>query len=103
MKIQSVTPVLFVDRVEPTRDFFLQLGFTILFDVPDGDHLGFVGLMKDGAQVMVKMRGNTNESAQVQALTRESHRAVLFIEVDDLDATIGLVKSCKVVAERISN
>lgn len=100
MKIQSVTPVLFVDRVEPTRDFFLQLGFTILFDVPEGDHLGFVGLMKDGAQVMVETRGNTNESAQVQALTKESRRAVLFIEVDDLDAAMALVKDAKVVAER---
>ena len=62
MKISSVTPVLFVDRVEPTRDFFLKAGFSVMFDVPEGDHLGFVGLTKDGAQVMVETRGNSNRS-----------------------------------------
>ena len=27
MRIASATPVLFVDRVEPTRDFFKRAGF----------------------------------------------------------------------------
>ena len=54
MKVASITPVLFVDRVEPTRDFFLKAGFTVMFDVPEGDRLGFVGLTRDGAQVMVE-------------------------------------------------
>src|SRR3954471_3249305 len=35
MKISRATPVLFVDRVEPTRDFFTKVGFTVLFDVPE--------------------------------------------------------------------
>jgi hypothetical protein len=100
MKIISATPVLFVDRVEPTRDFFLKAGFTVMFDVPEGDHLGFVGLTKDGAQVMVETRGNANEKKPFQDLTRESRRAVLFIEVDDVDAVIAALKGAKVVAER---
>ena len=57
MKISSATPVLFVDRVEPTRDFFLRAGFEVMFDVPEGDHLGFVGLHQGEAQVMVETRG----------------------------------------------
>ena len=61
MKISRATPVLFVDRVEPTRDFFSKLGFTVLFDVPEGDRLGFVGMEKDGVQVMVETRGNPAE------------------------------------------
>lgn len=100
MKISSATPVLFVDRVEPTRDFFLKLGFEVMFDVPEGDHLGFVGLTRDGVQVMVETRGNTNESPRVQALTRESRRAVVFIEVDDLDAVISTLAGAPVAAER---
>ena len=100
MKVASAAPVLFVDRVEPTRDFFLKAGFTVMFDVPEGDHLGFVGLTRDGVQVMVETRGNANEKKPFQDLTRESRRAVLFIEVDDVDAVIAALKGAKVVAER---
>ena len=100
MKVTSATPVLFVDRVEPTRDFFLKVGFTVMFDVPDGDHLGFVGLTKDGVQVMVETRGNTHEGAALQALSRESKRAVVFIEVDDLEAVIKSLAGAKVAVER---
>ena len=100
MKISSATPVLFVDRVEPTRDFFLKAGFTVMFDVPDGDRLGFVGLTKDGAQVMVETRGNSNEKEPLRGLTKESRRAVVFIEVDDLDAVIAALEGERIAAER---
>ena len=100
MNIKSITPVLFVDRVEPTRDFFLRVGFTVLFDVPDGDHLGFVGLMKDGVQVMVETRGNANDGPKLQAITKQSRGAVMFIEVDDLDGVIATMKGARVLVER---
>ena len=100
MKITSATPVLFVDRVEATRDFFLKVGFTVLFDIPDGDRLGFAGMGKDGIQVMVETRGNPNEDPALQALTKESRRAVVFIEVDDLDAVIAALKGAKILVQR---
>jgi hypothetical protein len=50
MKIKSATPVLLVDRVEPTQDFFTKLGFTVLFDVPDGDQL--VSFMEPGGHIV---------------------------------------------------
>ena len=62
MKVASITPVLFVDRVEPTRDWFMKAGFTVMFDVPEGDHLGFAGLQNNGVQVMVETRGNAKPS-----------------------------------------
>ena len=34
MKVASATPVLFVDRAEPTRDFFLSFGFLVAFEPP---------------------------------------------------------------------
>src|SRR5689334_4852615 len=100
MNIKSITPVLFVDRVEPTRDFLMRAGFTVLFDVPEGDHLGFVGLAKDGVQVMVETRGNPNEGPKLQAITKQSRGAVIFIEVDDLDAVIAAMRGAKVLVER---
>ena len=100
MKITRATPVLFVDEVEPTRDFFTRLGFTVLFDVPDGDHLGFVGLEKDGVQVMVETRGNRNEGDAIREITRNSRGSVVFIEVDNLDAVITALATEKAIVER---
>ena len=99
-KVIRATAVLFVDRVEPTRDFFTQLGFTVLFDVPDGDHLGFVGLEKDGVQVMVETRGNANEGQAIRELTRQSRAAVVFIEVDNLEVVISALATEKAIVER---
>ena len=100
MKITRATPVLFVDRVEPTRDFFMKLGFTVMFDVPDGDKLGFAGLEKDGVQVMVETRGNPNEGAALREITRQSRGAVVFIQVDNLDAVITALAAEPAIVER---
>jgi len=99
-KVVRATTVLFVDRVEPTRDFFSKLGFTVMFDVPDGDRLGFVGMEKDGVHVMVETRGNPNEGQAVRELTRQSKASVLFIEVDNLDAVITALATEKAIVER---
>jgi hypothetical protein len=86
MKISSATPVLYVDRVEPTRDFFKRVGFEATVEIPVGTAVGFALLVKDGVQVMVETRGNANEPPPIQFLSRDSRRAFVFIEVDDLDA-----------------
>ena len=99
-RIVRATAVLFVDRVEPTRDFFTKVGFTVMFDVPEGDHLGFVGLEKDGVNVMVETRGNANEGQAIRELTRQSRAAVVFIEVDNLDAVITALATEKAIVER---
>jgi hypothetical protein len=102
MKISRATPVLFVDRVEPTRDFFTKVGFTVLFDVPlEGEgRLGFVGLEKDGVQVMVETRGNANEAPALREVTRSSRGSVVFIEVDNLDAVISALATQPALVER---
>ena len=100
MKIKRATPVLFVDRVEPTRDFFKRVGFEVLAEVPAGKGIGFSMLEKDGVQVMVETRGNENEPAAIQAITRESRRAAVFVEVDDLAAVIAALAGSKVIVER---
>ena len=100
MKITRATPVLFVDRVEPTRDFFMKVGFTVTFDVPDGDKLGFAGLEKDGVQLMVETRGNAHEGAALREITRQSRGAVVFIQVDNLDAVISALAAEPAIVER---
>jgi hypothetical protein len=50
--------------------------------------------------VMVETRGNENEPAAIQEITRESRRAAVFVEVDDLDALIDTLAGSKVIVER---
>jgi len=100
LKIASITPVLFVERVEPTRDFFQRVGFEVMFDIPEGGHLGFAGMNRDGQQVMIETRGNSHEDPWMQETTRDSRRAVVFIEVDDLDAVIAMLPDDRIVVAR---
>jgi hypothetical protein len=100
MKISRATPVLFVARVEPTRDFLKKVGFEVVVEIPEDDRLGFSLLQKDGVQVMVETRGNSREPAALQALSKESRRAVVFVEVDDVAAAIAALADAKVVVER---
>jgi len=100
MKVSRATAVLFVGRVEPTRDFFQRVGFSVFVDIADGDHLGFVLLEKDGVQIMVETAGNANEAPAMRELSRQSRRAVVFVEVDDLDAVIAALEEAKVIAPR---
>ena len=71
-----------------------------MFDVPDGNHLGFAGLEKDGVQVMVETRGNANEGQAIRELSRQSRAAVVFIEVDNLDAVITALATETALVER---
>ena len=97
MKISRATPVLFVDRVEPTRDFLQKVGFEVVVEIPEEDRPGFALLQKDGVQAMVETRGNAREPATLQALSKESRRAVVFIETDDVGAVIAALAGSKIV------
>jgi len=100
MKILSATSVLFVDHVEPTRDFFARAGFRAIVEIPAGEALGFAILEKDGVQVMVETRGNAAEPRAMQQLSRDSRRALVFIEVDDVEAVIRALEGSKVAVAR---
>jgi hypothetical protein len=100
MKIFSATPVLMVDRVEPTRDFFKRVGFQANVEVPSGDTVGFCVLAKDDAELMVETRGNEHEPPAMRELSHQSRRAVVFVEVDDIDAVIAALAGSKVVVAR---
>ena len=51
--IQSITPVLLVERIEPALPFWRdRLGFEVLAEVPHEDAIGFVMLGRDGLMVM---------------------------------------------------
>lgn len=83
-----ITTVLVVPTVEPSLAFWEQrLGFTRVAEVPHGDALGFVILVKDEAQVMLQSEASVRADLGPDAKgTTPGTDAVLYVEVSDLDA-----------------
>jgi uncharacterized glyoxalase superfamily protein PhnB len=85
MKVKKLTPVLFVKRIEPCLDFWeKRLGFARVAEVAEGDHIGFVLLVRDGIEVMYQTWSSVGED--IPPLGREvtTSRQFLYVDVDDL-------------------
>jgi uncharacterized glyoxalase superfamily protein PhnB len=92
----KITPILFVDAIEPCLPFWVEsLGMAKIVEVPEGDRLGFVMLQKDGAELMLQ----THESAAKDApeLTGKAQSSIIYVEVEDFPALLGQVKGLEVL------
>jgi len=84
--VKKLTPILLVDAIEPCLTFWTErLGFTKTVEVPHGDHLGFVILVKDGFEVMYQTWDSAAADVADMAPRTTGRSAALFIEVDDID------------------
>jgi hypothetical protein len=81
----KLTPVLYVDAIEPCLRFWTGLGFAPALEVPEGDRLGFVILVRDDVEVMYQTRANLAHDLP-ELGTLPLGPAVLYLEVPDLDA-----------------
>jgi hypothetical protein len=92
--IMQSTPVLFVDRVEPSEAFFEKLGFTRTVSVPeDGEgDVGFVIMMQGGSNesglgVMLQTRQSAREDmTDADPALFDGAGSFLFMSVADVDA-----------------
>jgi len=93
----KVTPVLFVDRIEPCLPFWRKIGFAVTVEVPEGDAIGFAILSDGEREVMY-------ESCALQArdmpMLGPRSPSFLFIEVGDLDAVAGALAAHEVFLPR---
>jgi len=95
----KLTPILFVESIEKSLPFWVdRVGFQKTVEVPEGDHLGFVILVKDGAEVMLQTwegvkKDNPNLMPSQQAIT------TLFVEVDNFADIRKRVAGTPVVME----
>ena len=79
----KITPILVVDRIEPCLPLWIdRLGFEKTVEVPDGDHLGFVILQKDGAEVMLQTAEGVEKDLKTNPDVGRGS-ASLFLEVPD--------------------
>lgn len=100
MKVKKLTPVLLVEAIEPVLSFWIdRLGFEKTVEVPEGDALGFVILVRDGIEVMYQTRASV--AKDVPSLATSPQRGTfLFIEVDDLDAVARALEGVEQVIPR---
>jgi hypothetical protein len=85
MNVKKVTPLLFVEEIEPCLEFWEKVGFTRGPEVPHGDKLGFVILQSGDVELMYQTRASVAED--VPPLADSPMRGTfIFIEVNDLDA-----------------
>ena len=102
MIIKRITPVLFVQAIEPVLPFWVDaLGFVKTIEVPGGDGLGFVALQKDGAEVMYQTYASLGDDMPQVAEAAKKGPTFLYIEVENLDAVLAALKKYKItMAER---
>jgi hypothetical protein len=97
---KKVTPVLFVDAIEPCVPFWLErFGWTKTAEVPGKAGINFAIFAKDGVELMYQ----TWESAQedVGSVRSPGGTSVgLFIEVSDLDATEKQIRGLDIALPR---
>lgn len=99
----KVTPILFVESIEQCLPFWLeQLDFQKTTEVPEGDKIGFVILVHEGAEVMLQtLSGRASDFKTDSQLGAGS--CTLFIEIDDFNDIRKRVQGAEVVVpERVT-
>ena len=98
--MKKLTPVIMVDAIEPCLSFWERLGFQKTAEVPDGDRLGFVILLKDNVEVMYQTHESVEKDAAGLVPRTHGHGAALFIEVGDVESVASALDGMEIVVPR---
>jgi uncharacterized glyoxalase superfamily protein PhnB len=92
----KITPLIYAPAIEPSLKFWMdRLGFTKTVEVPDGNKLGFVILVKGNAELMIQSTASIEKDNSAMAqLARPA--ACLYIEVGDFDDLLKRVEGSPV-------
>jgi uncharacterized glyoxalase superfamily protein PhnB len=103
MNVKRITPVLVVKEIEPVLPFWVdRLGFTKTLEVPDGNKLAFIALVKGNTEVMYQTYASVEKDAPPSmAAAARKGPTYLYVEVDNLDAVLAALKDVpKTMPER---
>jgi hypothetical protein len=98
--MKKLTPVIMVDAIEPCLPFWERLGFAKVAEVPEGDRLGFVILVKDSVEVMYQTHESVEKDAAGLVPRTYGHGAALFIEVSDVASVASALEGIEIVVPR---
>jgi uncharacterized glyoxalase superfamily protein PhnB len=97
MSVKKLTPVLFVEKIEPVLPFWTQhLGFIKTVEVPEGSHLGFVILQQGTVEVMYQSYSSVDKDMPAISPDVRKGPSFLYIEVENLDALKTALRSTDV-------
>ena len=100
-QFKKLTPVLLVDAIEPCLPLWVErLAWTKQTEVPHGDALGFVILVKDGIEVMYQTWASAAADTGPAMRKASGASTALFIEVSDLDAVAQKLKGYPIALPR---
>ncbi|MBZ5679526.1 MAG: VOC family protein [Acidobacteriia bacterium] len=98
MNVKRITPVLFVEDVEPCVKFWVErLGFQKTAEVPDGNKLAFAMLQKGNVELMYQSYASADKDVGAISQLVRKGPTFLYVEVESLDETIAAVKGAEVV------
>lgn len=96
----KITPVLMVEKIEPSLGFWVErIGFQKTAEVPEDGALTFVILQKDGAELMLQTRASVTSDMPVMAQRLHGQGIGLFIEVADFDDLKQRIEGAEVLME----
>ena len=97
MAIKKLTPILFVERIEPVLPFWEQhLGFIKTAEVPDGNALAFVILQQGSLEVMYQSYASADRELPAISAHIRKGPSFLYVEVDDLASIKASVKGMEI-------
>jgi len=80
----KITPVLIVEAIEKSLPFWTErMGFEKTVEVPEGDRLGFVILVREAAELMMQTAESVRKDEPKFAPKGPPGTASLYIEVAD--------------------
>ena len=94
----KITPILFVDAIEPALEFWVGgLNFEKVAEVPEGDRLGFVILKKGDSEIMLQTRESIKKDASAASQSILAMTSCLYIEVDSFTDALERIKGAEVL------
>ncbi len=96
--IKKLTPILFVDSIEACLPFWVErIGFKVTMEVPEDDHLGFVGLTSGSTELMLQTKQGVEKDLPGLLQADERATSFLFLEVESLEAITRAVEGLEIV------
>jgi uncharacterized glyoxalase superfamily protein PhnB len=97
MNVKKMTPVLFVNEIEPVLPFWVdRLGFQKTAEVPEGNKLGFVILQKGNVELMYQTYASVDKDMPSVAQAARKGPTFLYLEVEKLDPVIEATKGADI-------
>jgi uncharacterized glyoxalase superfamily protein PhnB len=97
--VTRATPILHVERVEPSVRFWTErLGFEKTVEVPEGDRIGFA-IMASGATTLMYQTysGMKADAANPLAEAASQGPTFVFLEVPDINAIVSAMQGADIV------